>query len=354
MKYILYKTTNLVNSYIYIGVHKTENPDIFDNYIGCGVYINKPNTYQHAKTAFQQAVKEFGVTNFKREVLSIYDSEEEAYLAEYLIVNSEFLSRPDVYNMILGGTYSISKVIKCFKYGLDGKYLEEFNSITEASFSVNKTMGAVWNAIQFKQRCGNFYWSTDKLEVLDVSLYNKAPEAIKVHRYKISGEFDKTFDSLTEASKDTNDTLVQVARSARLGYRVGSYQFSFVRADSYDKAKSIYLKTRPVFKYNIDGTFLEEYETQKDAEWNNPNSNITKSIKNKKPCDNGFLWGLEKLEKFCSTKTSKKAVGMFDLDGNILQKWESIKEWNKEYSLSTQYIKMEKIYKKQGVIFKFI
>ena len=48
MKYIVYKTTNLINNYIYIGVHKTQDPNIFDSYIGCGVYINKPYTYEKA------------------------------------------------------------------------------------------------------------------------------------------------------------------------------------------------------------------------------------------------------------------------------------------------------------------
>lgn len=35
MNYIVYKTTNLINGKIYVGVHRT-NPDIFDGYIGCG------------------------------------------------------------------------------------------------------------------------------------------------------------------------------------------------------------------------------------------------------------------------------------------------------------------------------
>jgi hypothetical protein len=37
MKYIVYKTTNLINDKIYVGVHGT-NPDIFDGYIGGGMY----------------------------------------------------------------------------------------------------------------------------------------------------------------------------------------------------------------------------------------------------------------------------------------------------------------------------
>ena len=61
-KYIVYLTTNL-KSYvngtprIYVGVHKVYNdPNIFDGYLGCGVWVNKPNTYMNPKTPFQYAV----------------------------------------------------------------------------------------------------------------------------------------------------------------------------------------------------------------------------------------------------------------------------------------------------------
>ena len=102
MKYIVYKTTNLINNYIYIGVHKTQDPNIFDSYIGCGVYINKPYTYEKAKTKFQQAVKEFGTSNFRRETLAIFDTDVEAYELEEKLINKNFIARPNVYNMVLG------------------------------------------------------------------------------------------------------------------------------------------------------------------------------------------------------------------------------------------------------------
>ena len=41
MKYIVYKTTCLINNKIYIGVHQTENPEIFDGYLGRGYFIGK-------------------------------------------------------------------------------------------------------------------------------------------------------------------------------------------------------------------------------------------------------------------------------------------------------------------------
>jgi hypothetical protein len=37
MAYIVYITINLCNGKFYIGVHRT-NPDIFDGYIGDGIY----------------------------------------------------------------------------------------------------------------------------------------------------------------------------------------------------------------------------------------------------------------------------------------------------------------------------
>ena len=43
MKYILYCTTNLVNKFIYVGWHKTENPYEFDGYLGNGLTINTPS-----------------------------------------------------------------------------------------------------------------------------------------------------------------------------------------------------------------------------------------------------------------------------------------------------------------------
>ena len=64
MKYIVYITKNLVNNILYIGVHQTKDPEIFDGYIGCGVYINKPSSYAKPKTPFQYAVKKYGPKQF--------------------------------------------------------------------------------------------------------------------------------------------------------------------------------------------------------------------------------------------------------------------------------------------------
>lgn len=86
--YTVYKTTNLINNKIYIGVHETINPN--DSYIGSGLQIKR-------------AVKKHGKTNFSKEILFECDNSKEAYLIEFLLVDKEFINRNDTYNIAIGG-----------------------------------------------------------------------------------------------------------------------------------------------------------------------------------------------------------------------------------------------------------
>lgn len=129
MKYIVYCTTNLINQKIYIGQHLTKDPNIFDYYIGCGVYINKPSTYNNPKTAFQRAVAKYGPENFSREIIKVFDTKEESLLLESEIVTKEFLARDDVYNEVLGGNSGDTTVsITCYQYDLEGNFIAEYDS----------------------------------------------------------------------------------------------------------------------------------------------------------------------------------------------------------------------------------
>ena len=89
MNHIVYKTTNLVNKKIYVGVHKQHSTD-FDGYLGSG-------------TAIKWAVDKYGKHNFIRETIHECTTREEAFLLESKIVDKKFMNRKDVYNMSLGG-----------------------------------------------------------------------------------------------------------------------------------------------------------------------------------------------------------------------------------------------------------
>jgi len=86
--YTVYKTTNLINSKIYIGVHKTTNPN--DRYFGSG-------------TAIKQALKKYGKHNFKKDVLHIFETRQEMIDKEIEIVTKDFIRQKTNYNQSTGG-----------------------------------------------------------------------------------------------------------------------------------------------------------------------------------------------------------------------------------------------------------
>jgi len=88
MFHTIYKITNIINGKIYIGKHSCI--DIDDTYMGSGKYI-------------KNAIRKYGIENFKKEILFVLETEEEAYKIESEIVNEDFLKRNDVYNIIKGG-----------------------------------------------------------------------------------------------------------------------------------------------------------------------------------------------------------------------------------------------------------
>ena len=122
-KQFFFLSTNKINNKIYIGVHETENPNIFDGYIGCGVYKHQPSTYMYPKTPFQYAVKKYGVDAFERVVLFIYDDEISAYKKEAELVDLNFIKQAHVYNACIGGDIA-HNYKKLYQFDLTGKLPE--------------------------------------------------------------------------------------------------------------------------------------------------------------------------------------------------------------------------------------
>ena len=89
-KYTIYKITNITNGKIYIGSHITTNLD--DGYMGSGSNIKLD-------------IKKYGLANFKKDILFVFENKEDMINKEIEIVNEEFIEREDTYNIIKGGGF---------------------------------------------------------------------------------------------------------------------------------------------------------------------------------------------------------------------------------------------------------
>lgn len=93
--HFVYRITNQLNNKIYIGVHSTD--DVEDGYMGSGSLLRRE-------------MKEYGVSNFSLEIIHNCKSRAEALKKESALVDYEFISREDTYNLILGGGRGVKTV----------------------------------------------------------------------------------------------------------------------------------------------------------------------------------------------------------------------------------------------------
>lgn len=211
MKYIVYQTTSKVNNKIYIGVHKTEDPEKFDGYLGNGVYIYRPSSYMNPKTHFQYAVKKYGIKNFIRTTLKVFDTEEEAYKLEAEIVNQEFIEREDTYNLTLGGRDVTQFMVKVYMYDLEGNFEREFESLIAAAKYLNPEAtggGHLPRAIKQRHQFLGHQFSYEKVDKMPPLKAMKNREKVekpyvggRVGRYDEEGNLLEIYETMTHCVK---------------------------------------------------------------------------------------------------------------------------------------------------------
>lgn len=88
MHYTIYKITNKLNDKYYIGKHQTKN--LNDGYMGSGKLICRD-------------IGIYGSGNFQKEILHIFDNEQDMNNKESELVSEFFVARDDTYNLCPGG-----------------------------------------------------------------------------------------------------------------------------------------------------------------------------------------------------------------------------------------------------------
>jgi hypothetical protein len=88
MYYTIYQICCKITNKIYIGKHQTK--DLDDGYMGSGKLLIR-------------AQKKYGLENFSKEILRVFQTEEEMNAKEAELVTEEFCLREDTFNICPGG-----------------------------------------------------------------------------------------------------------------------------------------------------------------------------------------------------------------------------------------------------------
>lgn len=191
--YKVYKYTNLVNGKIYIG----QTIESLEMRAGHNGYKYRKCTY------FYNAIKKYGWDKFTVEILQDNLTREQANEFEIKYIKLFNSQDPNIgYNISDGGNTNSVLRKKVYQYTLNGKFVKEWESLSEANRYYNTNSIEVIN----KRSSAGYQWKYEKFEqILPISNPNNTGKHKKVYKYDLDGNFICEYDSISEAARDNGN-----------------------------------------------------------------------------------------------------------------------------------------------------
>ena len=331
MKYIVYITKNIINDKSYIGVHQTENPEVFDGYLGCGVWKTCPSSYLNPKTPFQHAVKKYGPMKFVRSIIKVFNNKEDAYLLESELVNKDLVRNKSYYNITLGGIQPkhICKII--YQYDINGNFIQEWEYLDASEYFETNSL---YNSIQHKYLLRGYYWSDIKQQQLDLKFYSSGNKSKIIYEYDENGKCINVYDSLHQTPSSS-----KVCVAVQTGNKYKNHYYSDKYFEYYKPNNKISLKNVKIYIYNNLGEYCG-YSIGVKETLIKVNGKSKESVYNAvitgKPYK-GFKLLLNyknNIEPF-ELKNQKRKIDVFDLNGNLITTYPSLNKTIKELNLDS-------------------
>lgn len=215
--YTVYKTVNKENGKCYIGKHITDNP--YDGYLGSGKYLKR-------------AIKKYGIENFSKFVLYIFDNKEDMDNKEKELVNGEYL-KEDTYNLKLGGTGG-------------------WDYVNENGFAKNSEHG-ILGALRYKKRLGiddefkKEHIQRWQKKVINGWCKSNDPEIVE-KRKQIAGNAFKG----KHHSEETKSKMSKIHKGKHIGDKNSQYNTCWI----YNDKESIKIKKENLDEYLKQGWII--------------------------------------------------------------------------------------------------
>lgn len=325
-------TVNTVNNKIYIGVHITEKPYEFDNYYGCGINGTSSYWFKHPKYPFQKACKKYGLKCFKRYTLAVFDSYEEALQEEKKLVNEQFIKRPDVYNVALGGGSGLipSTEVEVFQYSLDGVLINSYRSKQDAARKNSTSFQNIHYAILNKTEFNNSYWTEYKTGNLLLNSFKKKQNNT-IYVYDSNGNFESAFTSITQFAKKHDVVLSVAQRALKMQTKCGNKFLSKEKVDKFVPETKKRIRHKIIYRYSKEGNFIDKMTfSEAKSLLKTSYTKLHKALSEHYQCC-GYFWDYEQKPNL-EIKNKKVKIGQYDLKGNLIKIWNSYRECEKEYS----------------------
>ena len=240
--------------------------------------------------------------------------------------------------MTLGGkngTYQIKK--KCYQYDMNGNIISEYENV---AIAIEKYGYAIYQCLaKYSLSAYGYLWSYKKYE--KISKYSRKNNSDKqVHMYDLSGIYLKSYESTIEAEKDTNIPSYRIISCANGQTKsAGGYLWTYIKQETISPykeyirkgiSKDISHRKKPVYQYDLNGKFIQKFNTVKDANIEvgaTCYGGISACCKNKQKSAYGYIWSytFENIDRYSSITNERKIIQFNkDNDSIVINTFDSV------------------------------
>lgn len=261
----VYMHTNNINGKRYIGI--SQNPK-----------RRWKNGNGYKTQLFGKAINKYGWDNFTHEILFTGLTENDACEKEIELI-SLYNTTDDKYgyNILDGGDITSCLLRpnskRVYQYSLDGDYIGEYESISEATRQVGF---GVSECINGRARTAyDFQWFDKYMgEKVEPKLNRcesiSLSQSKEVYQYTIDGDFIRKYSSIKEASGINNiertgiHNCMKGKQLTHKGYR----WYSEYLGEKIEPIEQYHNRPRRVYQYSLDGKYINSYPSLRNASKN--------------------------------------------------------------------------------------
>ena len=176
--------------------------------------------------------------------------------------NNSYWAETDSINI---SEYKLSSRGYVFQYNKDGVLLDTFENASKAALKLDINRDAIINSVFGRTTCCGYYFLRADENIDDLlkeKLNKKKLNIISVYRYLETGEFNKEYQSISEASRDTPKTSRgSIVRAIKNNRTSGGFKWSYIKSDKVQPYSELDLKPIKIAQYDKDHNLIKVWDS---------------------------------------------------------------------------------------------